>query len=138
MSGFWGLEVKPGAKPTPLRKQPGEMVMVLKQAALAPTGKLSAAPSVLSVSVGSDTNERFVLCHLASGKCEQWAIDLGFGPDEEVNFHLTGKCAVHLTGFYEMDDDSDDEDEMDSEEEEMARMQVAPPHRPPGCYPRAR
>ena len=79
-----------------------------------------------------------MLCHLAPGKCEQWAIDLGFGPDEEVNFHLTGKCAVHLTGFYEMDDDSDDEDEMDSEEEEMARMQVAPPHRPPGCYPRAR
>ena len=107
------------------------------QAALVPEGKPNGEPSVLSVQVGAQAT-KFVLCHLAPGKCEQWAIDLGFGPDEEVNFHLTGKCAVHLTGFYEMDDDSDDEDEMDSEEEEMARMQVAPPHRPPGCYPRAR
>jgi hypothetical protein len=34
--------------------------------------------------VGPDLNERFVLCHLTPGKTEQWSIDLGFGPDEEV------------------------------------------------------
>jgi len=31
MSGFWGLVVKPGSKPTPMRSQQGDMVMVLKQ-----------------------------------------------------------------------------------------------------------
>jgi len=68
----------------------------------------------------SDINERFVLCHLTPGKSEQWSIDLGFGPDEEVHFHLTGKCAVHLTGFYEMDNDDDDDDD-EGMEEAMAR-----------------
>lgn len=37
--------------------------------------------------VGPDINERFVLCHLTPGKSEQWSIDLGFGPDEEVRRH---------------------------------------------------
>ena len=35
-----------------------------------------------------------LLCHLSAGKCEQWAMDLGFAADEEVNFYLTGKTAV--------------------------------------------
>jgi hypothetical protein len=143
--------------------------------------------------VGPDVNERFVLCHLTPGKTEQWSIDLGFGPDEEVrprtiarlpcndcsgfsgcqtpasvahvaarlrlqcppsvarvaagfvmpqrgadsssepdarsfdaqvHFHLTGKCAVHLTGFYEKDDEDDDEDDDEEEmEEAMARRE---------------
>ena len=71
---------------------------------------------MLSVSVGPDTSERFVLCHLTPGSCEQWSIDLGFGVDEEVHFHLSGKCPVHLTGFYELDKDDDGSD--DSEEDD--------------------
>jgi len=94
-------------------------LLPLSQAALAPEGKPNAEPSVLSVSVGSD-GTKFVLCHLSAGKCEQWAMDLGFAADEEVNFFLTGKTAVHLTGFYEDEDDEDDfddEDEFGEEEE---------------------
>ena len=53
--------------------------------------------------VGSATGEKFVLCHLTPGHCEQWCIDLGFGAQEEVHFHLSGKCPVHLTGFFEID-----------------------------------
>jgi len=45
---------------------------------------LTVHPSWPLLQVGPDTNERFVLCHLTPGKVEQWAIDLGFGPDEEV------------------------------------------------------
>jgi len=104
--------------------------MVLKQAALAPEGKSSKEASILSISVGAPTAEKFVLCHLTPGKCEQWAIDLGFGPEEEVYFHLSGNCPVHLTGFYEMeeededgfegemDDDDDDEDGEEDDEDE--------------------
>merc|ERR1719183_1721545 len=89
--------------------------MVLKQAALAPGDKISAEPSMLSIQVGSDAT-KFVLCHLAPGKCEQWAMDLGFAADEEVNFFLTGKNQVHLTGFFE--DDEEDEEDFDDEEGE--------------------
>jgi len=38
MSGFWGLVIKPGAKPTPMRTQSGDMVMVLKQVRAADIG----------------------------------------------------------------------------------------------------
>ena len=108
MSSFWGKVIKPGKQPTPLRDEDSQLVMVLKQAALAPdAAKLSTTePSTLSVSVGGK-KETFVLCHLTPGKCEQWAIDLGFDADDEVFFHLTGKCPVHLTGFYEEPDEED-------------------------------
>eukprot|EP00967_Tisochrysis_lutea_P084850 scaffold118773_cov28-Tisochrysis_lutea.AAC.5 len=44
MSGFWGLVVKPGSKPTPMRATPGEMVMVLKQVYTAPASPAIAWP----------------------------------------------------------------------------------------------
>ena len=57
---------------------------------------------------------KFVLCHLTPNKCEQWAMDLGFSADEDVTFFLTGKTPVHLTGFF----DDEDEDEWWTEEGE--------------------
>ena len=119
MSSFWGKVIKPGKQPTPLRDEDSQLVMVLKQAALAPdAAKLSTTePSTLSVSVGGK-KETFVLCHLTPGKCEQGAIDLGFDADDEVFFHLTGKCPVHLTGFYEEPDEEDDMEEMEMDDME--------------------
>ena len=73
-----------------------------------PEGKPNGESSVLSVQVGAQAT-KFVLCHLAPGKCEQWAMDLGFSADEEVTFFLTGKNQVHLTGFFEDDEEDDDE-----------------------------
>ena len=102
------------------------------QAALVPEGKPNGEPSVLSVQVGAQAT-KFVLCHLAPGKCEQWAMDLGFSADEEVTFFLTGKNQVHLTGFFE-DDEEDDEgdfgDEDDSQDED--EEDEAPPAQPTG------
>ena len=46
---------------------------------------MKGEPTSSRLQVGSDTNERFVLCHLTPGKCEQGGIDLGFGPEEEVS-----------------------------------------------------
>ena len=46
---------------------------------------MKGEPTSSRLQVGSDTNERFVLCHLTPGKCEQWGIDIGFGPEEEVS-----------------------------------------------------
>ena len=108
------------------------------QAALAPEGKPNAEASVLSVQVGAQAT-KFVLCHLSPGKCEQWAMDLGFSADEEVTFFLTGKNQVHLTGFFEDEDDEDggdfDDDEEDDsqlEDEDDDDDEEAPPARPNG------
>ena len=155
-SSFWGTVVKPGKTGTPLRTKASQLTMVLKQvrppsrtgqpcrvpcssrfcapvqAALVPEGKPNGEPSVLSVQVGAQAT-KFVLCHLAPGKCEQWAMDLGFSADEEVTFFLTGKNQVHLTGFFE-DDEEDDEgdfgDEDDSQDED--EEDEAPPAQPTG------
>ena len=84
------------------------------QAALAPSAGKASGTSVLSVSVGPNAAEKFVLCHLTPGTCDQWSLDIGFAPEDgEVTFHLTGKQAVHLTGFTEMEDDMDDMDDDD-------------------------
>jgi len=106
------------------------------QAALAPEGKPNAEVSVLSVQVGAQAT-KFVLCHLVSGKCEQWAMDLGFSADEEVTFFLTGKNQVHLTGFFEDEDDEDegdfdDDSQLEGEEDEDEDKDEAPPARPNG------
>ena len=97
-----------------------------------PESKANGESSVLSVQVGAQAT-KFVLCHLAPGKCEQWAMDLGFSADEEVTFFLTGKNQVHLTGFFE-DDEEDDEgdfgDEDDSQDED--EEDEAPPAQPTG------
>jgi hypothetical protein len=87
------------------------------QAALAPgTGKASGT-SVLSVSVGTEGAEKFVLCHLTPGTCDQWALDIGFAPEDgEVHFHLTGKTPVHLTGFCELEEEDDDDEDDDEAE----------------------
>ena len=70
---------------------------------------------MLSVQVGKEAT-KFVLCHLTPNKCEQWAMDLGFSADEDVTFFLTGKTPVHLTGFFEDEDEDDfDDDELDDE-----------------------
>ena len=66
------------------------------QAALVPEGKPNGEPSVLSVQVGAQAT-KFVLCHLAPGKCEQWAMDLGFSADEEVTLFLTRTPTRTLT-----------------------------------------
>ena len=92
-----------------------------------PEGKPNGESSVLSVQVGAQAT-KFVLCHLAPGKCEQWAMDLGFSADEEVTFFLTGKNQVHLTGFFE-DDDEDDEGDFDDEDDSQDE---APPAQPTG------
>ena len=96
-----------------------------------PEGKPNGEPSVLSVQVGAQAT-KFVLCHLAPGKCEQWAMDLGFSADEEVTFFLTGKNQVHLTGFFE-DDEEDDEgdfgDEDDSQDEDGEDGDITNPRR---------
>eukprot|EP00962_Isochrysis_galbana_P060018 scaffold33961_cov112-Isochrysis_galbana.AAC.1 len=225
MSGFWGLVVKPGSKPTPLRNQPGEMVMVLKQvwAALVAatcstpipllrqlrvcitetpppcaggprpdfqgccgnkrtvyldvhnatlphacccrqplivphwpcqcrwvpisTSDLScvishrASPSSGRLTLASaptkrcaDTNVARLFCSSSYGFRGAPGCQAGDAPTwrriilrpdaripyAQVHFHLTGKCAVHLTGFYEMDDDDDDDDD-EGMEEAMAR-----------------
>ena len=66
---------------------------VCVQAALAPDQKASGT-SVLSVSVGA-IKEKFVLCHLTPGTCDQWSLDIGFAPEDgEVLFHLTGKQSM--------------------------------------------
>eukprot|EP00964_Phaeocystis_antarctica_P037638 scaffold21508_cov61-Phaeocystis_antarctica.AAC.1 len=135
-SSFWGTVVKPGKNGTPLRTKASQLTMVLKQAALVPEGTPNAEASVLSVQVGAQAT-KFVLCHLAPGKCEQWAMDLGFSADEEVTFFLTGKNQVHLTGFFEDEDDEDegdfdDDEEGDSEEDDEEEEEEAPPARPNG------
>ena len=117
---FWGMMVKPGKSPTVLRRDLPDASIVLKQAALDPAGGASGT-SVLSVSVGG-ASEKYVLCHLTPGTCDQWSLDIGFAPEDgEVQFHLTGKAAVHLTGFTELeedDDDDEDDDDMSGEDDE--------------------
>ena len=98
-------------------------IAISLQAALAPEGKPEGT-SVLSVSVGATSEDKFVLCHLTPGSCDQWALDVGFAPEDgEVTFHLTGKTAVHLTGFHEMDDDDEDDDDEDMDEEAMKQLE---------------
>ena len=110
---FWGQIVKPGV-PAKLKSN-GAFTTVLKQAALASDAKGKEA-SVLSVSVGSA--DKFVLCHLSPGKVEQWTIDLGFNAEDEVSFHLSGSAPVHLTGFYEDEDDQEDFDDEDIDDDD--------------------
>ena len=115
---FWGAVIKPG-KPTPLKRDQPDASIVLKQAALSADASKASGASVLSVSVGPKQSEKFVLCHLTPGTCDQWSLDIGFAPEDgEVTFHLSGKNSVHLTGFTELDDDDEDDDMMDGQEEE--------------------
>ena len=110
-------------------------VHILLQAALAPDSKASG-PSVLSVTVGS-IDEKFVLCHLTPGTCDQWSLDIGFAPEDgEVLFHLTGKQSIHLTGFTELEAEDDDESDMDDDDTMPPTAAVAgkrPPLREPGA-----
>ena len=76
------------------------------------------------MSVGPQQKEKYVLCHLTPGTCDQWALDLGFAPEDgPVTFHLTGDSAVHLTGFHELDEEDDDDDDDDDGEEEEQEEQ---------------
>ncbi|KOO23592.1 hypothetical protein Ctob_002754 [Chrysochromulina tobinii] len=80
---FWGCVVKPGKTPTTLKRAQEFASVIIKQAALAPEGKPEGT-SVLSVSVGATSEDKFVLCHLTPGSCDQWALDAWSAKEEKA------------------------------------------------------
>ncbi|PRP87698.1 FKBP-type peptidylprolyl cis-trans isomerase [Planoprotostelium fungivorum] len=125
---FWSAIVLPGA---PFTLQP-PLDVVLARASLAADAK-STERSVLQVQ--TDAEEAPVtLAHLVLNRKETTNMNLVFSSEEEVVFTVTGKNAVHLTGYYELpenfNEDFDKHDhancDHDHEEEEVPVQKAEP------------
>jgi FK506-binding nuclear protein len=148
MPGFWGMVVKPGAKPTPFVPPPDGAVLHLSSATLG--GKMKDGARVaLRVKVGGEEEETSVLiasfrCAAAEpprsdcgspflprsvGSSESLQLDLVFTSYAE--FSVEGDAEVHLAG-YTLDEEGPspgddgweemDEDEDEDEDEELDAM----------------
>jgi hypothetical protein len=67
--------------------------------------------------------QKFTLCTLRSGTCDQAPFELNLFPEEEVKFEVKGPAEVHLIGYIvpfgegdeELDSEGDEEGESDEE-----------------------
>lgn len=101
MTSFFGYEVKPN---TAGRHQtPEGFVLKLTQIALAATAKKGEAVrfKVTVEDLDESENESFVVAVLIAGKHESQSINLAFGSGEVTRFEVIGSTSVHITGYYE-------------------------------------
>jgi len=96
---FWGCVVSPGK---PKKSEASGELLHLSQACLEPNAP-TGATAKLSLEENGTT---YAIAWLTEGSHEFCALDL-FVDSEEVTFHVTGKAAVHLTGYFEHDVDDD-------------------------------
>mmetsp|Transcript_66752 Transcript_66752/g.152959 ORF Transcript_66752/g.152959 Transcript_66752/m.152959 type:complete len:225 (-) Transcript_66752:157-831(-) len=112
---FWGASVKPGQKVS-VSMSDGGTLLHLSQACLA--NAKEASPTYVKVVRDGQTLN---LACLGKGSQEHCALDLFFALEEPVVFIVEGKNEVHLTGYFEPEDDGADDDDLsddDDDEEE--------------------
>ncbi|CAN0902596.1 Peptidyl-prolyl cis-trans isomerase FKBP53 [Linum grandiflorum] len=107
MTGFWGIEVKPGESCT-YQSENEQETLYITQATL---GVGSATDrTILQCSV--DEKAPVFLCSLLPEKTESCALNLVFRDDEFVSFSVVGETSVHISGYVAVDEGGcDHEDE---------------------------
>ncbi|XP_067626340.1 39 kDa FK506-binding nuclear protein [Eurosta solidaginis] len=117
---FWGLNLKPNRKYSQTTSKPFHI-------SLASLDTDSASDGGANQIYINHDNQKFLICTLRQGTCEQVMLDLNFGEGDEICFQCIGSGNVSLTGylidkFNFMDDDLDDEDESEAEEVQDLRQ----------------
>lgn len=77
----------------------------MSNAALTPQAKGGQSHIIAKVD-----NTEYVVGILEKGKTEQVKLDLFFSEDQNVSFHVKGGNEVHLSGYFEANEEEDDED----------------------------
>ncbi|XP_017479452.1 PREDICTED: 39 kDa FK506-binding nuclear protein [Rhagoletis zephyria] len=117
---FWGLNLKPNRKYTQTTSKPFHI-------SLASLDTDSVSDGGANQIYINHDNQKFLICTLRNGSCEQVMLDLNFGEGDEICFQSIGSGNVSLTGylidkFNFMDDEDDDESEVEEEEVQDLRQ----------------
>ncbi|KAJ3127952.1 peptidylprolyl isomerase fpr4 [Nowakowskiella sp. JEL0407] len=118
--GFWGVELTPGK----VYVQEVDTDFVMTMAALSQEKSSEKSATVFL----TYDDQKFALCTLTQGSCNQQPLNLSFTEGEEIALSVEGSRKVYLTGNYIINeglmpgpDDEDDEDDfLDDEAEEAS------------------
>ncbi|XP_037953802.1 39 kDa FK506-binding nuclear protein-like [Teleopsis dalmanni] len=102
---FWGLNLKPNRKYT----QTTTKSFHISQAAL---DIESAQDDTNKIYIGSE-NQKFLICTLRKGKCEQVMLDLNFMEGDTICFQSVGSGNVSLAGYLIENTETDDDEDPD-------------------------
>eukprot|EP00009_Paramoeba_aestuarina_P009156 CAMPEP_0201520856 /NCGR_PEP_ID=MMETSP0161_2-20130828/12939_1 /ASSEMBLY_ACC=CAM_ASM_000251 /TAXON_ID=180227 /ORGANISM="Neoparamoeba aestuarina, Strain SoJaBio B1-5/56/2" /LENGTH=331 /DNA_ID=CAMNT_0047919365 /DNA_START=32 /DNA_END=1028 /DNA_ORIENTATION=+ len=128
---FFGIEVD---KTKPQKVTPELGFLHISQAALA-----TPAPGKATLRIATEGKTFTVGTLSAEGGMYHMPLDINFMPGAEVEFSVVGdgNTTVHITGYYEMDDDddldesvdipSDEEEEEDDEDIPATKQELVPP-----------
>ncbi|CAD6992757.1 39 kDa FK506-binding nuclear protein [Ceratitis capitata] len=118
---FWGLNLKPNRKYTQKTSKPFHISLASLE-----TDSVSD-DGANQIYINHD-NQKFLICTLRKGKCEQVMLDLNFGEGDEICFQSIGSGNVSLTGYlidkFNFMDDEEDSD-LEGEEEEIQDLREA-------------
>ncbi|CAN1842665.1 Peptidyl-prolyl cis-trans isomerase FKBP53 [Linum perenne] len=106
MTGFWGIEVKPGESRTYESENENE-TLYITQATLG-VGS-STERTILQCSV--DEKSPVFLCSLLPEKTESCTLNLVFRDDEVVSFSVVGETSVHISGYVAVDEEGCEHEE---------------------------
>ncbi|XP_039968972.1 39 kDa FK506-binding nuclear protein [Bactrocera tryoni] len=120
---FWGLNLKPNRKYTQKTSKPFHISL----AALDTDSSSDEGANQIFI---NHDNQKFLICTLRKGNCEQVMLDLNFGEGDEICFQSIGSGNVSLTGylidkFNFMDDEDDDDEEEEEEEQDIQDLRQA-------------
>lgn len=119
---FWGLNLKPNRKYTQKTSKPFHI-------SLAALDTDSASDEGGNQIFINHDNQKFLICTLRKGNCEQVMLDLNFGEGDEICFQSIGSGNVSLTGYlidkFNFMDDEDDDDEEEEEEQDIQDLRQA-------------
>ncbi|XP_054731981.1 39 kDa FK506-binding nuclear protein [Anastrepha obliqua] len=119
---FWGLNLKPNRKYTQTTSKPFHISL----ASLESDNVADDGPNQIFI---NHDNQKFLICTLRKGSCEQVMLDLNFGEGDEICFQCIGSGNVSLTGYlidkFNFMDDVEDEDESELEEEDIQDLRQA-------------
>lgn len=119
---FWGLNLKPNRKYTQKTSKPFHI-------SLASLDTDSVSDEGANQIFINHDNQKFLICTLRKGNCEQVMLDLNFGEGDEICFQSIGSGNVSLTGYlidkFNFMDDEDESDLEDEEEEAVEDLRQA-------------
>jgi FK506-binding nuclear protein len=107
-TSFFGLTIEPNTS----YSQTVEQDFKLTHACLASELPTEAARTCVVLKIEDKT---FTLCALTPGMTENQSLDISLMEGQEIEFSVTGNCAVDLTGNHVFYDLGDDEEEFDEE-----------------------
>jgi hypothetical protein len=111
---FFGAELQKGTVSNP--EIPEGTFLHLSMAALGfDTKDGQRATLYVHTQDGEDDKEvKHVVCTLVAGKCDNQYLDLNFPGGEKVGFSVGGEPSLHLTGYYQIDEEEMGDEDDDS------------------------